>query len=139
MNKPILHKHIIVRAECMKPPRECDKAVVWWEQLVNDIGMVKLDLPQNPICGYVDTPGNEGLTICGIIETSHIAMHVWDATEPALVQLDVYTCSTLNLQKVVDALQEFEPQKIEYKLFDREFAIEEKGSQTCTTVTRTDG
>ena len=66
-------------------------------------------------------------------------MHVWDATEPALVQLDVYTCSTLNLQKVVDALQEFEPQKIEYKLFDREFAIEEKGSQTWTTVTGTDG
>ena len=80
MDKPILHKHIIVRAECMEPPRECDKAVAWWEQLVKDIGMVKLDLPQNPICGYVDTPGNEGLTICGIIETSHIAMHVWDAT-----------------------------------------------------------
>ena len=33
--------------------------------------------------------GNKGLTAFAIIETSHIAMHIWD--EPvALLQLDVY-------------------------------------------------
>ena len=86
------HKHIIIRALCEKPPRDCEGAVEWWNELVDSIGMAKLDIQNNPICGYVDTPGNAGLTICGIIETSHIAMHVWDESNPALIQLDVYTC-----------------------------------------------
>ena len=59
------HKHIIIRALCEKPPRDCEGAVEWWNELVDSIGMAKLDLPANPICGYVDTPGNAGLTIFG--------------------------------------------------------------------------
>ena len=38
-------------------------------------------------------PGNRGVTAFAIIETSHIAMHIWDEPNPALVQLDVYTCA----------------------------------------------
>ena len=120
------HKHIIIRALCEKPPRDCEGAVEWWNELVDSIGMAKLDLPANPICGYVDTPGNAGLTIAGIIETSHIAMHVWDELDPALIQLDVYTCSSLDTNIVIQALQQFSPISIEHKYFDREYKLLEQ-------------
>jgi len=38
-------------------------------------------------------PGNQGLTSVTIIETSHIAVHVWDEVSPALMQMDVYSCA----------------------------------------------
>ena len=65
MHQAIQHKHIIIRAECNEPPMWPDDAIAWWNQLVKDIGMKKLDVEHNPICGYVDTPGNSGLTIAG--------------------------------------------------------------------------
>ena len=88
--------------------------------------MKKLDVEHNPICGYVDTPGNSGLTIAGIIETSHIAMHVWDELDPALIQLDVYTCSSLDTKIVMKALQQFEPISVESKYLDREYRLHEQ-------------
>ena len=122
-HQAIQHKHIIVRAECNNPPMWPDDAVAWRNQLVKDIGMKKLDVEHNPICGYVDTPGNSGLTIAGIIETSHIAMHVWDELDPALIQLDVYTCSSLDTSVVMKALEQFDPVGIETKFLDREYAL----------------
>ena len=122
-HQAIQHKHIIIRAECNNPPMWPDDAIAWWNKLVVDIGMKKLDVEHNPICGYVDTPGNSGLTIAGIIETSHIAMHVWDELDPALIQLDVYTCSSLDTSVVMKALEEFEPVGIETKFLDREYAL----------------
>ena len=126
MHQAIQHKHIIIRAECNEPPMWPDDAIAWWNQLVKDIGMKNLDVEHNPICGYVDTPGNSGLTIAGIIETSHIAMHVWDELDPALIQLDVYTCSSLDTKVVMKALQQFEPISIESKYLDREYRLHEQ-------------
>ena len=122
-HQAIQHTHIIIRAECNNPPMWPDDAIAWWNKLVVDIGMKKLDVEHNPICGYVDTPGNSGLTIAGIIETSHIAMHVWDELDPALIQLDVYTCSSLDTSVVMKALEQFEPVGIETKFLDREYAL----------------
>jgi len=124
-HQAIQHKHIIIRAECNNPPMWPDDAIAWWNKLVVDIGMKKLDVEHNPICGYVDTPGNSGLTIAGIIETSHIAMHVWDELDPALIQLDVYTCSSLDTSVVMKALEQFEPVGIETKFLDREYALDD--------------
>ncbi len=126
MHQAIQHKHIIIRAECNNPPMWPNDAIAWWNQLVKDIGMKKLDVEHNPICGYVDTPGNSGLTIAGIIETSHIAMHVWDELDPALIQLDVYTCSSLDTKIVMKALQQFEPISVESKYLDREYRLHEQ-------------
>jgi S-adenosylmethionine/arginine decarboxylase-like enzyme len=70
-------------------------------------------------------PGNEGLTGVVVIETSHIAIHVWDAVEPALVQLDVYTCSTLDKDIIFAELEQWNPTKVEYKYLDREFGLKE--------------
>jgi S-adenosylmethionine/arginine decarboxylase-like enzyme len=73
-----------------------------------------------PYAVYSDMVGNRGLTAVTIIETSHIAMHVWDEVSPALMQLDVYTCSTLNTADVFAALAEFVPHHVEFTYIDRE-------------------
>ncbi len=39
---------------------------------------------------------NRGITAISVIETSHIAMHVWDEPQPALMQLDIYSCAEFN-------------------------------------------
>jgi S-adenosylmethionine/arginine decarboxylase-like enzyme len=87
------------------------------KKLVDKIDMKIL---MGPYAVYSDMVGNRGLTAVTIIETSHIAMHVWDEVDPALMQLDVYTCSTLDIEDVFDALKEFDPMMIEYKYIDRE-------------------
>jgi S-adenosylmethionine/arginine decarboxylase-like enzyme len=52
-------------------------------------------------------------------------MHVWDEDNPALVQLDVYTCGPLDPYDVVKALRDFHPVKIEMKYLDRENQLTE--------------
>lgn len=73
-----------------------------------------------PVACYCKMEGNKGLTAFAIIETSHIAMHIWDEPNPALVQLDVYTCGPFNPQEVLDVLNVMEPVKVDYKYLDRE-------------------
>lgn len=80
---------------------------------------------QGPITTYLDVPGNRGVTGVVIIETSHIALHVWDESDPGLLQLDVYTCSDLDPNVVLDKIREFDPVKLEYKYLDRETCLTE--------------
>jgi S-adenosylmethionine/arginine decarboxylase-like enzyme len=79
-----------------------------------------MNILMGPYAIYSDMEGNQGLTAVTIIETSHIAIHVWDECDPALLQMDVYTCSALNIEDVFRAIEEFKPTKIEYKYIDRE-------------------
>ena len=90
------HKHLIVRSEVKNPPNNEHQIVGWAKSLI------------------------ESITCVTVIETSHVAIHVWDECKPGLIQLDVYTCGPLDIQKVFDALQQFEPEKVEYKFLDRE-------------------
>ena len=127
MSKILEHKHLIVRAELNNPPK-CTSAIdLWMRRLVEQIDMKIL---MGPYSVYSDMVGNQGLTAVTIIETSHIAMHVWDEVDPGLMQLDVYTCSTLNIEDVFKALEQFEPVKVEYKYIDREYGLTllDKGS-----------
>ena len=73
-----------------------------------------------PYAKYCNMEGNRGITCVTIIETSHVAIHVWDEQSPSLVQLDVYTCGNLDKKIVFDSLEQFDPVKIEYKYLDRE-------------------
>lgn len=114
------HKHLIVRAELNNPPYLPHEIKDWMRKLVDKIGM---NILMGPYAIYSDMEGNKGLTAVTIIETSHIAMHVWDEVEPALMQLDVYTCSTLDIDDVFAAIEEFEPVKVEYKYIDRENSL----------------
>lgn len=117
MGKILEHKHLIVRAELNNPPN-CTTAIeAWMKKLVKQIDM---NILMGPYSVYSDMVGNRGLTAVTIIETSHIALHVWDEVEPALAQLDVYTCSTLNIEDVFEAMNEWQPVKVEYKYIDRE-------------------
>ena len=111
------HKHLIVRAEVSNPPRHEQIIIDWSSNLIRDIGM---KIMMGPFAKYCEMKGNRGLTCVTIIETSHVAIHVWDEGAPCLVQLDVYTCGDLNKQIIFDALEKFDPVKIDYKYLDRE-------------------
>ena len=60
-----------------------------------------------PYLKYCENIGNRGLTAVTIIETSHMAMHVWDEDNPALIQLDVYSCKDLDEEIVFSYLYKF--------------------------------
>lgn len=126
-SKLLEHKHLVVRAEINNPPKDAEAIKDWMRNLVDAIGM---NILMGPYAVYSDMEGNRGLTAVTIIETSHIAMHVWDECEPALMQLDVYTCSTLNIDDVFNAIRPFDPVQVEYKYIDRERNLQliEKGS-----------
>jgi len=121
MSDVIRHKHLIIRAETKKTPEDPKWLHSWLVQLVDDIGM---EICQGPITAYVDVPGNKGLTGVVIIETSHIAVHIWDEVNPGLLQMDVYSCADFNPQDIFDKIEEaFEPVKLEYKFLDREKSL----------------
>jgi len=121
MSGVIKHKHLIIRAETKKTPEDPKWLHSWLVQVVGDIGM---DICQGPITAYVDVPGNKGLTGVVIIETSHIAVHIWDEVNPGLLQMDVYSCADFNPQDIFDKIEEaFEPVKLEYKFLDREKSL----------------
>jgi S-adenosylmethionine/arginine decarboxylase-like enzyme len=116
------HKHLIIRAEVENPPVDPIWATNWLVQLVQKIGMKIL---MGPYATYCPVEGNAGLTAAVIIETSHIVLHVWDEGSPAELQLDVYTCSSLNPQDIFDELSQFGLVKLEYKYLNRERGLEE--------------
>lgn len=113
----LVHKHLIIRAEVNKPPTNPIFIEAWLLEVVAAIGM---KVCKGPIAHYVDMPGNRGVTGVVIIETSHIALHVWDEPNPGLMQLDVYTCGPLDPQIIFDMIEEFDPVQVEYTYLDRE-------------------
>lgn len=118
----IEHKHLIVRAEVRRPPVSPKEVMSWFRDLIDALGMKILS---GPHAEYVLKEGNRGVTCVCIIETSHVAMHVWDERDPALMQLDVYTCGRLDPMLIVSELQIFDPIKVECKHLDREHGLRE--------------
>lgn len=118
----LVHKHLIIRAEVINPPTSPEYVESWLTSLVSTIGM---KICKGPISHYVNVPGNRGVTGVVIIETSHIAIHVWDEKDPALIQLDVYTCGPMDTSDVFRALEDFDPVKIAFKYLDRESELVE--------------
>ena len=114
------HKHLIVRADIGWCPQEEDlnKISDWIRSLIKKIDMKLL---AGPYTTYVGEKGNKGMTSVAIIETSHIALHIWDEISPGLMQLDVYSCADFNPLDVFDKVNElFQTIKMEYKFLDRE-------------------
>ena len=122
MSANIVHKHIILRIEANKPPAE-EELKPWMVELVSKIGMKIL---AGPISANIDyMVGNNGPTCVVIIETSHMACHVWTDMSPSLIQLDVYTCGPFDPNAVLEHIQVWDPVKVEYKYLDREHALQE--------------
>lgn len=119
----MFHKHLIIRAEINNPIVDPSyMSETWLPNLIETIGMKVLGGPYSIYC---DVEGNRGLTAVAIIETSHVALHIWDEAEPAMLQLDVYTCGQLDPYDVVSSIQEMEPVLIEMKYLDREHNLVE--------------
>ena len=114
------HKHLIVRADIGWCPQEENLNIIsdWIRSLIKKIDMKLL---AGPYTTYVNEKGNKGMTSVAIIETSHIALHIWDEVSPGLMQLDVYSCADFNPPDVFDKVKElFQTIKMEYKFLDRE-------------------
>ena len=126
MGKKIEHNHLLVNAKINKYPTDIVKARDFLTYLVEQIDM---KIISGPHAAYVNKTGNRGMTASVMIETSHIAFHVWDELDPALLQFDLYTCSTLDHNLVIKLLDKFFGFiSYEYQLFDRESGFELKES-----------
>ena len=110
------HKHLIIRAEVNRPITGEKEIKKWLRKLVKKIDM---NIIKGPYASYVSKEGNRGITAIVMIETSHIAIHVWDETSPALVQCDVYSCAEFSSSEVLMEFVVMEPTKIEHILLDR--------------------
>lgn len=99
--------------------------------LTNLVNRIDMKIIKGPFASYVDKDGNKGLTAIVMIETSHIAFHIWDEEDPGTLQFDLYTCGSLNKDEVITALKEgFNIVSMDYRLYDREvgFVLEDEGS-----------
>jgi S-adenosylmethionine/arginine decarboxylase-like enzyme len=120
-NSLLIHKHLIVRAEVNNPPKDVDQLTEWLKDFIASINM-KIML--GPYVAYCNNEGNRGITGVAVIETSHIAMHVWDEPVPALMQLDVYSCAEFNPYLIADKLKkDFDVVKLDYKFLNRETGL----------------
>ena len=111
-----LHKHLIIRAEVNRPLTTTKEDKKWLRKVVKKIDMIIL---KGPYADYVTKEGNRGVTGVVIIETSHIAIHVWDETSPALVQCDVYSCAQFSGNEVMTEFIEMDVVKIDKMMLDR--------------------
>ena len=110
------HQHLLMKVWLSNPPKKVSVLNDWFIQLVHK---VKMEVVAGPTSVYVDYPGNEGLTGTVTLATSHASIHIWDHTEPAMAQFDLYSCKTFTLQ---DVLEQFEPWgivKVEWVMIDR--------------------
>jgi S-adenosylmethionine/arginine decarboxylase-like enzyme len=102
-NSLLVHQHLIIRAEAIKPPTDEEQLTEWMKDFISFIDMKVF---MGPYVKYCQMEGNRGITAVAIIETSHIAMHVWD--EPSI-------CSKIK--------SDFNIEKIEYKFLNRETGL----------------
>ena len=104
-NIPLTHEHLVVRALVARPPVSVDEIVLWATALVEN--GLQMSFLHAPIGAYCADEGNKGCTVVAILNSSHLAIHVWDESRPALIQLDVYSCKALNMGKVLQHLDAF--------------------------------
>ena len=105
------------------PPTSKRELKKWLRQLVHDIGMHRIG---GPFVRYVNATGNKGLTAVVMIETSHIALHIWEEGEQPYFRFDLYTCGPLKHKEVVELVAKFmNSPKMEWTVYDRERGFEE--------------
>jgi S-adenosylmethionine/arginine decarboxylase-like enzyme len=120
-NSLLIHKHLIIRAEVNNPPKDIDWLTTW---LKDFIGSINMKIMLGPYVAYCNNEGNKGITGVAVIETSHIAIHVWDEPVPALIQFDVYSCDEFDPYKIAEKIkQDFDVVKMDYKFLNRETGL----------------
>lgn len=111
-----VHKHLIIRAEVNRPITS-EKEIKRW--LRNVVKKIDMKIIKGPYASYVSKEGNRGITGVVMIETSHIAVHIWDETTPALVQCDVYSCAEFSSNEVLSEFMDMEVTKINHIILNR--------------------
>ncbi len=115
--KEIKHLHLMVRAEITNPISDEANAKLW---LIDLVKLIDMKIAAGPISKYIDMPGNEGVTAAVSVETSHIALHIWEKLDPMILQFDLYTCGELNYLQVLDHLvATFGITKMQWQYLDR--------------------
>jgi len=127
--KVLEHKHLIVRAEILKPIEDETVATDWMRELVDKIGMQVL---QGPWSAYEGSPGNQGITTSVILTTSHAVAHFWSEPNPALLEFDLYSCACFDIDDVIRHFDILDPVKIEYKFLDRKNNLQEISHEVLT-------
>ena len=122
MKNPVsIHKHLIIRAEANRVPTDEEQLTTWLTEFIDSIGMKIL---MGPYVKYCTMEGNRGITGIAVIETSHIAIHVWDEPNPALMQIDVYSCAEFDPYVIADKIKnDFDVVKLDYKYLNRETGL----------------
>ena len=122
MKNPIqVHKHLILRAEANKVPTDEEQLTEWLKDFIDYIDMKIL---MGPYVKYCNVEGNRGITGIAVIETSHIAIHVWDEPNPALMQIDVYSCAEFDVDEIAEKIKsDFDVIKLDYKYLNRETGL----------------
>jgi S-adenosylmethionine/arginine decarboxylase-like enzyme len=88
---------------------------------------------KGPYASYVQKEGNRGVTGVVMIETSHIAIHVWDESSPALVQCDVYSCAEFSSNEVLAEFMPMDVVKIDHLLLDRDNTLWSNSNNSSIT------
>ena len=122
MKNPIkVHKHLIIRAEANRVPTDEEQLTEWLKEFIDSIHMKIL---MGPYDKYCKMEGNRGITGIAVIETSHIAIHVWDEPNPALMQIDVYSCAEFDVDTIANKIKsDFDVVKLDYKYLNRETGL----------------
>jgi len=122
MKNPIkVHKHLIIRAEANRVPTDEEQLTEWLKEFIDSINMKIL---MGPYVKYCKMEGNRGITGIAVIETSHIAIHVWDEPNPALMQIDVYSCAEFDVDEIANKIKsDFDVVKLDYKYLNRETGL----------------
>jgi len=122
------HLHLLVKGYMKTPPKTEKILNIFFTQLVNTVGM---KVVAGPTSVYVNEPGNEGITGTVTLATSHGSIHVWDNTNPAMFQFDLYSCCEFSPKVVLEELDSwFGLQSATYQFIDRntdDFYVIDKG------------
>lgn len=110
------HQHLLVKCWVENPPTSEEILNKWFIDLVYTVGMVVV---AGPTSVYVNELGNEGLTGTVTLATSHASIHIWDKSNPSLVQFDIYSCKVFKLEDVMECFKPWGLIKSEWIMIDR--------------------
>jgi len=130
----IQHHHLLIRCETelkiSKNDRSRLETII--DTITNKIKMKKL----GGLAFYVDgSKEKSGVTAVNVIETSHIACHIWSFPEKNilhhpksnnLIQLDIYTCGKLHNYDIINSLElltELKPTHVDITLLNRKYSL----------------
>ena len=110
------HQHLLIKCWVTNPPKKEELLNKWFTYLVETVGM---KVVAGPTSVYVSDPGNEGLTGTVTLATSHASIHIWDNTEPPMVQFDIYSCKEFTLEQVIKCFDPWGLINAEWVMIDR--------------------